>query len=150
MPLPGGWGGGIKGWLAWGVHLTKDWPDPKADQLSCWPEVVPLLTTRCLYWGWGHRGLGLHLKNEDGSFANWKHTSELRWTGPNLVALLAPDATTGGTSVLRSTGPNLVPLLATRCHYWEVCLTKGQGDPKADQISSWPNVVLLVATGCLY
>ena len=34
-----------------GVHLTKGQPDPKADQMSSWPEVVPWLATRCLYWG---------------------------------------------------------------------------------------------------
>ena len=43
MPLPGGVGRG--------VHLTKHQPDPQADDISCWPAVVPLLTTRCLYWG---------------------------------------------------------------------------------------------------
>ena len=26
-------------------------PLPKADQMSSWPDIVPLLTTRCLYWG---------------------------------------------------------------------------------------------------
>ena len=51
-------------------------PDPKADQMSIWHAVVPLLTTRCLYWGCsggikgderGQRGcwaLGLHMTNE--------------------------------------------------------------------------------------
>ena len=33
------------------VHLTKGQPDWKADQMSSWPTVVPLLTTRCLYKG---------------------------------------------------------------------------------------------------
>ena len=34
-----------------GVHLTKGLPDPKADQMSSWPDVVPLLATRCCYQG---------------------------------------------------------------------------------------------------
>ena len=29
-------------------------------------------------------------------------------------------------------------------------LTKGQADPKVDQMSSWPDIVLLLATRCLY
>ena len=37
----------------WGAHLTKGQPDPMADQMSSWPEVVLLLATRCLYQGWG-------------------------------------------------------------------------------------------------
>ena len=55
-----------------------------------------------------------------------------------------------GTSELRSTGLNLVPLLATRCLYWRVHLTEGQPDQKADQMSSWPDEVLFLATKCLY
>ena len=35
------------------VHLTKHQPDPQADDMSCRPAIVPLLTTRYLYWGWG-------------------------------------------------------------------------------------------------
>ena len=31
----------------------------------------------------------------------------------------------------------------------EVHLTKGQPDPKADQMSSWPKLVSLLATRCL-
>ena len=50
---------------------------------------------------------------------------------------------------LRSTRPNFVPLLATRCLSWGVCLTKGQPDPKGDQMSSWPDVVPLLVTRCL-
>ena len=56
----------------------------------------------------------------------------------------------GGTSELRSTGPKLVPLLATRCLYCRVHLTEGQPDPKADQMSRWPDVTLLLVTRCLY
>ena len=48
----------------------------------------------------------------------------------------------GVTCELRSTGPNLVPVLANRCLYWGVCLTKGQPDPKPDQMSSWPEMHL--------
>ena len=64
-------GGGLRdqGCRGLGVHLTRDQPDPKADQISCWPEVVPLLTTRCLYWDrwvsrghWGCKWLGTDLQ----------------------------------------------------------------------------------------
>ena len=34
-----------------GVCLTECQPDPKAHQMSSWPDVVLLLATRCLYWG---------------------------------------------------------------------------------------------------
>ena len=50
--------GALRGmWENGGVHLTKHQCDPQADDMSCWPIVVPLLTTRCLHWGWGHLGL---------------------------------------------------------------------------------------------
>ena len=52
MPLPGGIEGACGG-DGVGVHLTKHQPDPQADDMSCWPVVVPLLTIRCLYWEWG-------------------------------------------------------------------------------------------------
>ena len=39
MPLPG-------------VHLTAGQPDPKAHQMSSWPDVVLLMATRCFYWGY--------------------------------------------------------------------------------------------------
>ena len=38
----------------------------------------------------------------------------------------------------------------TRCIYWGVHLTAGQPDPKVDQMSSSPYVVLLLAMRCLY
>ena len=56
----------------------------------------------------------------------------------------------GSMSELRSTGHNWVPLLATRCLYQGECLTKGQPDPKAENMSNWPDIVLLLATRCLY
>ena len=34
-----------------GVCLTECQPDPKAHQISSWPDVVLLWATRCLYWG---------------------------------------------------------------------------------------------------
>ena len=135
--------------------------------MSCWPGVVPLLTTRWLYWGWdggikgtdrGHRGsqgaLGLTYEKWRQSIAkySWKlKTLELRLTGPNLVLLLVTRCLyLWGTSELRSTAPNIVLVLATRCLYWGVHLTECQHDPKANQMSSWPDVVLLLVTRCLY
>ena len=32
----------------WGGHLTKCQSDPKDDQMSRWPDIVPYLATRCL------------------------------------------------------------------------------------------------------
>ena len=82
MPLPGRYCRGIEGDGVW-VHLTKHQPDPQADDMSCWPAVVPLLTTRCLYWSeggvsrgpTGYRGhWGLHMKKLRWSIAkySWK------------------------------------------------------------------------------
>ena len=98
-----------------GVHLTRGQPDPKADEMSCWPEVVPLLTTRCLYWGRGggseeaSGGWGLHLKNEDGLL----QTED--------IFLKTQDSllnTEDNRNELRSMRPMLVPLLASRCLFW--------------------------------
>ena len=33
--------------------MSEYQPDPKAHQMSRWPDVVLLLATRCLYWEWG-------------------------------------------------------------------------------------------------
>ena len=42
------------GWWG-GIHLAKQ-PKPHADDMSFWPAVVPLLTTRCLCGGGGSQG----------------------------------------------------------------------------------------------
>ena len=92
------------GWWGLGIHLTKYQPEPQADQMSCWPAVVTLLTTRCMYWQWGIKGWQgcrgcrrLHMKNEDGLLQILLKTQdgllktiehELRWMGPKLVLLL--------------------------------------------------------------
>ena len=34
--------------------LTEGQPDPKAPQVSSWPDVILLFATRCLYWGMSH------------------------------------------------------------------------------------------------
>ena len=101
MPLPGG----IEGaWGRVGVHLTKQQPDPQADDMSCWPAVVPLLTTRCLNWGWvlgasrgcgGIRGMagvkeasgghGLDMKNEDSLLQSTLKNSIYIWAQVNLT-----------------------------------------------------------------
>ena len=52
MPLSGGIEG-HRAVMGWRVHVTKHQPDPHADEMSYLPAVVPLLTTRCLYQGWG-------------------------------------------------------------------------------------------------
>ena len=48
-----------------------------------------------------------------------------------------------GTSELRSTRPNFIPFLASRCLYIGVHLTTGQPDPKAHQMSRWPDSTAL-------
>ena len=140
---------------AWGhrgmVHLTKHQPDPQADQMSCWPAVVPLLTTSCLYWWcrWGggikgpmdHRGIsgGIGVTSENSRWSIAKYSSKLKtvyWTLQTIE------------HELRWTGPKLVPLLATRCLYQGFHLTEGQPDPKADQMLNWPDILLLLATRC--
>ena len=42
--------------IAHGVHVTKQQPDPQVDNMSCSPAVVPLLTTRFLFWDRGCHG----------------------------------------------------------------------------------------------
>ena len=62
MPLPGGFIWALINWTPvssildhemplTGGHLTECQPDPKANQMSSWPDVVPLLVSTCLYWG---------------------------------------------------------------------------------------------------
>ena len=35
----------------WGGHLTKFQSDPKDDQMSRWPDIVPFMVTRCFCQG---------------------------------------------------------------------------------------------------
>ena len=118
------------------------------------------------------------LETQDGRYQTIEH--ELRSTGHKLVLVLATrclsmgdwEGWQGGCTSddsllqstlenwrvilqtieheLRSTGPKLVPLLATRCLYQGLCLTEGQPDPKADHMSTWPYIVLLLTTSCLH
>ena len=65
------------------------------------PQLVLVLTTRCLYWG------------------------EHQPSWPDVVPLLATRCLYfGGMSEVRLTGPQLVPFLATRCLYWGVDLPR--------------------------
>ena len=133
--------------------------------MSCWPTVVPLLTTRCLYWvgywgGWcgcrGHQGCqGLHLKMktvyckvllkiQDGLLNTEDNRTWSEVNGTQVITTIAHQMPLcGGTSELRSTGPNLVPLLATRCLclYWGVT---------SELRSAGPNLVPLLAARCFY
>ena len=80
------------------VHLTKHHPETQVYGILCWPAVVPLLTTRCLYWGWSVVGVsgelkggvggigGLHLKNEDCLFqSTCKNSSQYIWLNVTLT-----------------------------------------------------------------
>ena len=149
MPPPGGIEGAYRV-DGVGVHLTKHQPDPQADDMSFWPAVVLLLTTRCLYWGGGIRGLTGGI----GGYI-WKikmvYCKVLLKTQDGLLKTIEHE--------LRSMGPKLVPLLATRYLCLGaieglmgvgVHLTKHQPDPQADDMSCWPAVVSLLTTRCLY
>ena len=116
MPLPGGTEGAYGG-DGWGrVHLNKHHPDPQADDMLCWPAVLPLLNTRCLYWGWGGgvRELtwGVGASGALGGYM-WKmktvYCKVLMKTQDSLLQTIERE--------LRSMRPKLVPLLATRCLY---------------------------------
>ena len=119
--------------------LLGIWGWDPFDQMSSWPDVVSLLSTRCLYWGGGVEGaymgdvVGVHLT---------KHQPD---TQANHM----------------SCWPAVVPLLTNRCLYLGalrgivgdavvVHLTKHQPDPQADEMSCWPAVVPLLTTRCLY
>ena len=135
-----------------GVHLTKHQSDPQADDMSCWPTWVPLLTTRCLYWGggimgWqGCRGVGVF-----GGYI-WK----MKTVYCKVLLKIQDGLLQKKEHELRSTRPNLVPLVATRClslgagGVGGVHLTKQQPDAQADDVWCWPTVVLLLTTRCQY
>ena len=147
------------------------------DLKSTRPNAVLLLATRCLYGG--HISAQVHqiqFSTTLGySMLLWGLgvgyiSAQVNWIQQS-VTLGHKMPLPGGTSELRSTRPNLVPLWATRCIYQGgtqssgqldtteyqsltttggVCLTKGQSDPRADQMSSWLDVVPLLATKCFY
>ena len=89
------------------LHLTEGKPDPNAIHMSCWPDIVLLLVTRCLYQG----GMSEHR---------------------SVVSMLVPFMATsclyqGGTSELRSVVCTLVQFLAkVRCIYISTILGSGQ------------------------
>ena len=143
-------------WLGGGgrvVHLTRHQSNPQPDDMSCWPAVVPPLTTRCLYLGWGgvsgaSRGVGV-AGGIRGYIWKMKTVSckVLLKTQDGLLQTIEHE--------LRSTRPKIVPLLATRCLSLGalrggVHLTKQQPDPQADDMSFWLAVVPLLTTRCLY
>ena len=119
--------------------------------MSSWPDIVLLLSTRCLYWGWRCQG------SQQGHWGYiWKmktvYCKVLLKTQDGLLQTIEHE--------LKSMGTKLVPLLATRCLYLGtlrgiggdgvgVHLTKHQPDPQDDQMSHWPAVVLLFTTRCL-
>ena len=105
--------------IIWGLHLTKGQPDPKVDQMSSWPDVVPLLATRCLYLCLSSGQL------DPTQYHSWPldaSTGGYIWAQVTRTQVSTSpwslDALLGGISEIRSTGPKLVPLLATRCLYW--------------------------------
>ena len=131
-----------------GVHLTKHQPDQQADHLLCWPAVVWLLTTRCMYWD-GALGLtggvggvrghwGLHMKNYDSVFQSTLEKSR-QYIADNRTWVQVNQA-----SVSTTLGHQMHLLWG-----W-VHLTTYHSDPQADDMSCWPAVVPLMITRCLY
>ena len=146
----------------WGVHLTKHQPDPQADQMSCWCAVVPLLSTRCLYWGWGWGGaneghMGCQgVSGMTSEKSRWVYCKVLLKTQDGLLntADYRTWAQVNGTQVHTTLG-HQIPLPGTLKGHrgwlgWGVHLTKHQPDPESDQMSCWPAVVPLLSTRCLY
>ena len=107
------------------------------DLRSVRPNLVLVLATQCLWWGWGVRGgegcsghMGLHMKN------SLLSTLESTLENCSLLQTIAHE--------LRAMRPKIVPLLATRCLYvgalrayggdgcGRVHLTKHHPDPQAD------------------
>ena len=132
------------------MPLTRGTSDPrsawtKADQMLSWPEVVPLLATRCLYQG-VHLTKGQSDPKAD-QMSNW----------PEVVPLLTDRCCYWGYLTKGLPDPKVEQMSSwssiTLDHYMPltgVHLTKGQPEPKADQMSSWPEVVPLLTTGCCY
>ena len=111
------------------IRLSLQWegqPDPNADQMSRWPDVVVLLATRCLYSGMSElrsiwhkfvlllstRSLyqGVHLSSDQSDPVNHMQvslTQKLTKCQADLMqySYWPLDASTGGTSYLRSIGP---------------------------------------------
>ena len=100
-----------------GVCLTECQSDPKAHQMSSWPDIVLLLTTRCFYWGyvWLNVSLTQRLTNVK---VTWCSTAlghqmpllgvglkPLKWYGTYAAVLLAFHSTP--TSCFRTLCLNL-------------------------------------------
>ena len=142
--------GGIKGYRGdggEGYNLTKHQPDPQTDDMSCWPAIVPLLTTRCLYWMWGwvqgagmgHRGVrghwGLHMKNED---CLLQSTLENSWQS---IAGNRTWAQVNGMQVHNNSWP---PDASTWGQWrpYGVMGVRGTSDKTSAWPTGWPNVML--------
>ena len=150
MPPPGALRGHM-GVMGWGAHLTKHQPYPQADDMSCWPPVVWLLTTNACTVG----GVGVGIKG-----ANKGHTGEdiggyiwkMKMVYCKVLLKIQDGLLQTIEHELRSMGPRLVPPLITRCLYLGHCggmrsdgvgahLTNHQPDPQADDMLCWPAVV---------
>ena len=148
--------GVLRGHRGWWVHLTKHQPD----QMSCWPAVVSLLTTKCLYWEWGWHGgiegqmgdtwgMGVTPEKSRQSIAkySWK-IKMVYWTLQTIeheIRSMGPVTTTLGHQIPLPGG-----IEGHRGDGVGVHLTKHQPDPQADDMSCWPAVVSLLTTRCLY
>ena len=101
-----------------------------SDQRSAWPEIVPNLATQCL-------NLGVHLtvgQPDLKQFQTWSQDVAPGGYIWPMVSLTWSSSKLGHKMLLPG----------------RLCLAKSQPDPKADQMSSWPAVVPVLATTCLY
>ena len=91
------------------IPLAGSTSDHRLALMSSWPKVVPLLPTRCLYWG-------MHLtKGQPDQMSSW----------PKVVSFLATRCLFQGVHLTKgqpvpkadqtSSWPKAVPLFATRC-----------------------------------
>ena len=143
-----------------GVCLTESQSDPKANQMSRWPDIV-LSSGQldlCQYHSWPPDAStrGVHLtecqpdpKDDQNVKITWCSTIiGHQMPLPGGYILLNVSLTQRMT--IMSKKPDVVPFLATRCLYQGVCLTECQPEPKDKQMSRWPDVVPFLATRCLY
>ena len=112
--------------------------------MSSWPEVVSLLAMKCFFWGWGWWG---------GECREWQGvggTSDQRLTKCQADLLYYHSWPLHVSNGGHGWWVGQVVGVTGGIGHWGVHLTKGQPDPNADQMSSWPEILSHLATRCLY
>ena len=130
MPLPGGTSDQRSAWPKGWQNVKVTWystalgcqmplPGGTSELRLTGPNAVPLLATRCLYWG-----VCLSSGQPD---ANWFHSCPLEASTGEGVHLTKDQSDPKADKM--SSWSDIVPLFATRCLYHGVCLSSGQLDP---------------------